>query len=83
MPLWITCCSGTDVRALSPTISHDEVYESLDKLLDRHFQMGRKVRNVLRDNRPAWDVVDPAGAVLETYWISRGSLVSESASRTR
>jgi hypothetical protein len=77
MPLWITRCSGTEVRALSPSPSHDEVHQTLDSVLDDHFRQGHRIRNVLRDNAPAWDVLDPAGAVLATYWISRGSRVSD------
>jgi hypothetical protein len=81
MALWITCCSGTDVRALAPATSHDEVHQALDRVLDDHSRHGHRIRNVLRDNSPAWDVMDAAGAVLATYWISRGSLISNESSQ--
>jgi hypothetical protein len=71
MSLWITCLSGTDVRDLAVAASHDEVYEVLDDVLDGHVHAGRHVRNVLRDGQPAWDIIEPSGSVLATYWISQ------------
>jgi hypothetical protein len=66
MSLWISCKSGSELLALAMSASHDYVHAELEATLER-------VRNILRDGEPAWDVLDPAGAVKATYWISRGA----------
>ena len=74
MAIWITCLRDGDVQPVTPMASHDEIHHALDDMLDRHSREGRSVRNVLRDDgQPAWDVLDPKGSVLATYWIARGS----------
>jgi hypothetical protein len=71
--MWISCLREGETRTVTPAASHDEIHHQLDDVLDRHAQDGQRVRNVLRGGEPAWDVLDPAGAVHATYWVSRGS----------
>ena len=71
MSLWITCQNGTDVMSGEGSASHDAVHGELEATLERHAREGLRVRNVLRDGEPAWDVLDASGALRATYWISR------------
>ena len=73
MSLWISCKRGSEMMALAVSASHDYVHGELEDTLDRHGREGLRIRNVLRDGQPAWDVLDPAGSVKATYWISRGA----------
>jgi hypothetical protein len=73
MSLWISCKSGGELLALAMSASHDTVHAELEATLDRLGREGLRVRNILRGGEPAWDVLDPAGAVKATYWISRGA----------
>ena len=72
MSLWISCQSGSEVSASAQSASHDFVHGELEATLDRLGREGLRVRNVLRNGEPAWDVLDSVGLVKATYWISRG-----------
>jgi hypothetical protein len=73
MTLWISCQHGAKLVEAAASNSHDAVHGALEEMLARHNQEGRRVRNILRNGEPAWDVVDESGVVNVTYWISRGT----------
>lgn len=72
MSLWISCRHGGELSMGIVSTSHDAVHDALEETFERLGRQGLKVRNVLRDGEPAWDVLDAGGAVRATYWISRG-----------